>query len=92
MKITTSRGPLCFSLSGTPRSRESAELTLTNHGKKTVHVDLSTSSEAWTWDDRSMHFYARWRYEYPIPTRPMKDWNYVSVQGKGVFVGDNLSV
>ncbi len=44
------------------------------------------------WHTRSMHFHAGFRAERQIPTRPFRDWNYVSVQGKGVFVGDALAV
>ena len=39
-----------------------------------------------------MYFHSAWRHEYPITTRPMHDWNYVTIQGKGVYVGDTLTV
>ena len=44
------------------------------------------------WNDNSMYFHAKWRIEKQIPTRPMKDWNYIDTKGKGVFVGDALYV
>jgi hypothetical protein len=68
------------------------EIRITNHGDKPVKLSLKCHCEEWDWDDRSMHFYARWRYEHPIPTRPMSDWNYVNIKGKGVYVGDTLTV
>jgi hypothetical protein len=71
---------------------ERAELKITNHGDRPVEVTMKCLLSDWEWDDRSMHFYARWRYEYPIPTRPMIDWNYVKIRGKGVYVGDGLTV
>jgi hypothetical protein len=72
--------------------REKGELAITNLGKTPVSVSLGCIIGDWSWDGRSMHFYARWRHEHPIPTLPMKDWNYVAIQGKGVFAGDTLAV
>ena len=48
-----------------------------------------------TWDDRSMHFHATWHHQYPIQTKQADgtmDWNYVTIRGKGVYVGDALCV
>ncbi len=39
-----------------------------------------------------MHFHANWRQQYPIATRPFSDWNYITANGQGVYVGDNLCV
>jgi hypothetical protein len=47
------------------------------------------------WDDRVMRFHAAWKYEYPIKTREnagTKDYNFVEIQGKGIFLADNLCV
>lgn len=70
----------------------SAELTLQNLGKQPVTVRLKARLGAWKWDDRSMHFHANWRQQYPLPTRPHSDWNYVEATGKGIYVGDALAV
>ncbi len=43
------------------------------------------------WTDRSMHFHAKWHTEL-LKTRPFRDWTYCDVKGKGVFVGDMLSI
>ena len=43
------------------------------------------------WTDRSMHFHAKWRTA-DMKTRPFHDWTYCDLKGKGVFVGDMLSV
>lgn len=72
--------------------QKTAALHLTNFGDEKIKVQLSTTTEPWTWDDRSMHFHARWRQEDPIATRPMHDWNYINIKGKGVYVGDSLAV
>lgn len=72
--------------------QNTGRIWLTNVGSEAVSLGFGVSTEPWTWDDRSMHFYARWRQEGPIHTRPMKDWNYVEATGEGVYVGDTLSV
>ena len=38
-----------------------------------------------------MHFHAKWRAE-TLKTRPFRDWTYCDLKGKGVFVGDMLSL
>ena len=68
---------------------------LTNLGTKAVRttpVYYEGGPDPWKWDNRSMHFHANWRQQYPIATRPFSDWNYISVNGQGVYVGDNLCV
>ena len=73
----------------------SAEVRLWNFGEVPVHVGWQYHVGDWQWDDRSMHFYARWRHEHPISVhggRGTADWNFVEVQGQGVYVGDTLSV
>ncbi|MCG3122763.1 MAG: hypothetical protein GIKADHBN_01165 [Phycisphaerales bacterium] len=71
---------------------KAAEVSLENLGTATVTVGLAHRSSSWTFDDRSMHFWARWTQKRPIPTRPMSDFNYVEITGKGVYVGDLLDI
>lgn len=76
---------------------KTARIALTNLGKETIHVGqvvLNYRGEPF-WTDRSMHFHATWRAEYPIHAygaRGTMDWNYVEIQGQGVYVGDSLAV
>lgn len=72
--------------------RKSAGVGLKNTGKVPVTVELSVETDKWKWDDRSMYFHASWRGENGIKTRPMSDWNYIEIQGKGLYVGDVLTV
>jgi len=39
-----------------------------------------------------MYFHAGWRGQYPVATRPRIDWNYVTLKGRGVYVGDALTI
>ncbi len=72
--------------------QRNAQLRILNLGRKPVFLRLALATEAWHWDDRSMHFHASWRYQHPLATRPMSDWNYLSATGSGVYVGDTLTV
>jgi len=72
--------------------QKNAKFTLHNVGKTPVKAKLTARIGDWKWDDRSMHFHASWRQQYPIPTRPMIDWNYLTAMGQGIYVGDSLVV
>jgi hypothetical protein len=70
----------------------SAKVTLQNLGDKPVDVQLKIVSKDWNWDADTMYFNAAWRGQYPVPTRPRSDWNYVTLTGRGVYVGDTLTI
>lgn len=72
--------------------RKSARITVANLGSAKVKVLLKASVEKWTWDDRTLYFHGTWRQERQISTRPYKDWNYVTVSGKGMYLGDTLAL
>ena len=55
-----------------------------------LHVGFTLAEHEWT--DRSLYFHALWRREGPIHTRPMRDFNYAALTGRGVWVGDALHV
>jgi len=69
---------------------------LINYGEQDVKVTVkSIWAGPYTWDDRSMYFHADWRQERRIAAiggRGTMDWNYITLKGRGVFVGDVLSV
>ncbi|MGJ8640701.1 MAG: DUF2961 domain-containing protein [Opitutaceae bacterium] len=70
-----------------------AKLSLENLSANAVDVTMSAITDPWTWDERSMYFHSAWRSQYPLPTRPFSDWNYVTVSGgRGVFMGDTLTI
>ena len=71
---------------------KSGRVTLTNLAGKPIPVELDLVVGQWSWDERSMHFHANWRHQNPLPTRPMSDWNYIEIRGRGVYAGDTLSV
>jgi hypothetical protein len=60
-------------------------------GKRPYQVSLREKAVQHVWSDRSMHFHAKWRAE-TLKSRPFSDWTYCDLKGKGVFVGDMLSL
>lgn len=72
--------------------RHRAELRLHNLSDRELRVTGRVTYVPWTWDDRSMRFHATWRQQRDIPSRPMRDWTFVDVHGRGVYVGDTLTV
>jgi hypothetical protein len=75
--------------------QRTARVMFRNLGKQQVTVTLHYRTRGWSWDDRSMHFHATWRHQYPIHAaggRGTEDWNYVEIAGKGVYAGDALAV
>ena len=80
--------------------RESAVVGVTNHGTGgPVEVELADIGIAdWQWTDRTMVFHTAWRGDNLIrfgsnnDPQYINDWNYVTIAGKGVYVGDSLSL
>ena len=71
--------------------KQSAVLKIYNFGSKEIDFGCAIKTKAWKWTKDSMHFYARWRPDDIVPGTPFQDWNFVDVQGKGVFVGDSFT-
>jgi hypothetical protein len=67
--------------------RQSAVLELVNTTAAAANVSGEFALKEYTWTDRSLHFHAKWRGEFDVPTRPMIDWNYLTARGQGVFAG-----
>ena len=81
--------------------REDCRIALENVRGDRVQASLEADVCPWQWDDRSMYFGAGWtEYNrlYTGATRDMegtlaqRDVNFVSLRGRGVYVGDALTV
>ena len=72
--------------------QKSARLTLLNLAGQPIQVSLRATVSPWSWDERSMHFHAVWHHEAGLKTPPHRDWNFVKVAGRGVYVGDTLAL
>ncbi len=67
--------------------KETAVIELVNTTKLDASISGEIGLSEYRWTDRSMHFHAKWRAEFDVPTRPMQDWNYLTAKGRGVFAG-----
>jgi hypothetical protein len=72
--------------------RETAAIQLTNHGAAAATVAGEVAVVEHRWTDASMHFHAKWRAQFDVPTRPMQDWNYLTARGQGVFAGVTFAI
>ncbi len=78
--------------------KNDAKVTITNYGRSDVSVEVDDIEIAdWQWTDRTMYFHSAWRGQNDISVigadrNRMEDWNYITVNGKGVYAGDTLTV
>lgn len=72
--------------------KKSGKISVVNLGEETVNVEVNATVGKWKWDSESMYFNAAWKGQYPVATRPFSDWNYITLKGRGVYVGDALTV
>jgi hypothetical protein len=73
--------------------KRSVRIEIENAGDATVTVGSFTANlGTWAWDERSMYFHAAWYELNNIDTHIKRDINYNTVHGKGVYVGDTLTV
>ncbi len=78
--------------------REIGELKLINTSIFPVNVKIEAKVSPFSWRENSLYFHASWRQETGIPlfkhNEPEKaiEWNFATIEGKGVYVGDALSL
>lgn len=68
----------------------SAVITIENLASVPVKLTLAVHVSPYTWDDRSMHFRARWRADHDLTARGGKDavdLPFLAAHGQGVYVG-----
>ena len=67
--------------------KESAVIELVNLSQESATLAGEIALADYGWTASSMHFHAKWRVQWEVPTRPMRDWNYLTAKGQGVFAG-----
>lgn len=81
--------------------QKKASLIMHNLANTTVQVTGEVLISPWEWDSRSMHFGASWHQYTNLFTGEVKtmdasgnpfDINYVDLKGKGVYVGDGITL
>ncbi len=82
--------------------KSKAALKLTNYGTQQVSVSNTRAGmSGWDFDSRSMYFHAMWKFYQRLDTRTdpvtgatgsQYDLNFVDLEGKGVYMGDSMSL
>ncbi|MCD8073103.1 MAG: DUF2961 domain-containing protein, partial [Alistipes sp.] len=77
--------------------REKGHIALVNHNGEEIRASIVAYTSPYRWDDNSMYFHASWKQELSIPLTPPHeekcfDWNFTTIDGRGVYVGDVLSL
>ncbi|MBW6536721.1 MAG: DUF2961 domain-containing protein [Mariniphaga sp.] len=81
--------------------KENVEIEFINYGEEIVTVDASAGLDNYKWKKTAMYFGAAWHEHYRIhtatnPKLENHEWhfdvNYVDLKGRGVYVGDAITV
>ena len=72
--------------------QKTGRIRFKNLGDHPVSIKAKIITEVRKWSKRSMHFYATWNISNPTTTFPIYDYNFLEATGKGVLVGDALTV
>ncbi|MCX7872404.1 MAG: DUF2961 domain-containing protein [Verrucomicrobiae bacterium] len=67
--------------------KESAMFELVALTRQDADYDVEFTTVNYKWTPNTMYFYAGWKVDFDVPSRPMIDYNYLTVDGKGVFGG-----
>lgn len=72
--------------------KDSAKITLINYSHEPFSTSVKIGTAPWEWNDQSMYFHTNWiDYGY-LPGNKFFDLNFITAKGKGVIVGDALTV
>ena len=73
--------------------KKNATVKIINYGETDISVELGQIGISdWKWTDKTMYFNTTWRSENNMKTTEPFDWNFVTIEGKGVYVGDTLAL
>ncbi|MCC6428896.1 MAG: DUF2961 domain-containing protein [Phycisphaerales bacterium] len=88
--------PMSIAADGTMTCRfvmpfaKSAVFTVENRTQPSIKIEATATHDSYTWDDRSMHFHARWRVDHDLLARGGKDavdLPFLTAHGQGLYVG-----
>ncbi|MGQ9880682.1 MAG: DUF2961 domain-containing protein [Armatimonadota bacterium] len=71
---------------------QKASLRVRNEGDEPLVLTGKVVVQPIRWSNRRLYFHAQWHTQYPINTRPIRDWTMAEANGRGRFVGVALSV
>jgi hypothetical protein len=67
-------------------------ISIENLSEEPIDIELTAVVGDYEWKEQSMYFHAAWHGQNPVATRPYSDWNYISLKGRGVYIGDALTI
>lgn len=71
---------------------KSAKLKVKSGGSQSVKLRIKVNYQPWQWDDQSMYFFASWGFDRGINSLPVSNFNFINIQGRGLYVGETLSI
>ncbi len=71
---------------------KSARLKVESVGNQSVKLKVKVNYQPWQWDSRSMYFHANWGFDRGINNLPVPNFNFITIRGQGVYVGETLSI
>ena len=72
--------------------KQAAQLRVHNLATAPVTVTLFAAVSSWEWTSDSLYFHTSWWTGEPLAPRPVRDMNFIEIQGRGIHVGDTLAV
>lgn len=79
--------------------RKNASLKITNISGNDVRISVTAGVESSRWTTRSLYFHASWKkqdsiyiHNNPDEFKKCGEWNFATIKGKGVYMGDLLSL
>ena len=72
--------------------RKSATLRIRCQGEQPVKVKVRVNYQPWRWDNRSLYFHSTWGIHEKMGILPRPNFNFIHVEGRGVYVGETLSI
>ena len=72
-----------------------AKISLINSGEQALEAKLELSISERPWSADSLYFNAAYRKQDAVqvgPDEQARDWTYIDLQGKGLYVGDTFSI
>ncbi len=71
---------------------KSGFIRIHNLGEHAAEIVLVASVKPWEWDENSMHFHTSWRPDEIHQGDRFEDWNFITIEGRGVLVEDTWTV
>lgn len=72
--------------------RQKANIEIENISENTANIKIEACVSAWKWYANTLYFHAGWKQENGLETNRGLDYNMGTLQGRGVFKGDMLSL